>query len=124
MQGHSHSFESEGAQSLKAISGPFCLKKWEGPSLLLCTTARASLGNSSHGFHLSFTKYFGGSQHQFLKILLNKLIKSSKIHGFHYNITKKINGFRGTRGTRSNEAPVLYGQTGPLGDYSPAHVLP
>ena len=37
-QGHSHAFESEGAQSPKAILGPFCLKKWEGPSLLLLLT--------------------------------------------------------------------------------------
>ena len=34
-QGRSHAFESEGAKSTKAILGPFWLKKWEGPSLLL-----------------------------------------------------------------------------------------
>ena len=35
LQGRSHAFESEWAQYPKAILGPFGLKKWEGPSLLL-----------------------------------------------------------------------------------------
>ena len=37
MQGRSHAFESggRGGQSPKSILGPFCLKKWEGLSLLL-----------------------------------------------------------------------------------------
>ena len=34
-QGRSHVFESEGAQSPKVISGPFYLKEWEGPKILL-----------------------------------------------------------------------------------------
>ena len=43
-QGRSHAFESEGAQSPKAILGPFCLKKWEGPSLLLLLYGQKSGG--------------------------------------------------------------------------------
>ena len=43
-QGRSHTFESEGAKSTKAIFGPFCLKKWEGPSLLLLLYGQKSGG--------------------------------------------------------------------------------
>ena len=43
-QGRSHAFESEGAQSPKAILGPFCLKKWEGLSLLLLLYGQKSGG--------------------------------------------------------------------------------
>ena len=34
-QGHSHTFESGGAQAPEIILGPFCFKKWRGPTLLL-----------------------------------------------------------------------------------------
>ena len=34
-QGRSHVFESDRAQSPKAILDPYCLKKWEGPNILL-----------------------------------------------------------------------------------------
>ena len=34
-QGRSHVFKSEGAQAAKIILGPFDLKNWEGPNLLL-----------------------------------------------------------------------------------------
>ena len=44
MQGPCHAFESEGAQSPKAILDPFCLKKWEGPSLLLLLYGQKSEG--------------------------------------------------------------------------------
>ena len=43
-QGRSHAFESEGAQSPKAILGPFSLKKWEGPSLFLLLYGQKSGG--------------------------------------------------------------------------------
>ena len=43
-QGRSHAFESEGAQSPKAILGPFCQKEWEGPSLLLLLYGKKSGG--------------------------------------------------------------------------------
>ena len=43
-QGCSHAFESEEAQSPKAILGSFCLKKWEGPSLLLLLYGQKSGG--------------------------------------------------------------------------------
>ena len=42
--GRSHDFESERAQSPKAILGPFCLKKWEGPSVLLLLYGQKSGG--------------------------------------------------------------------------------
>ena len=35
LQGRSHAFKSEGAQAAKIILGPFDLKNWEGPNLLL-----------------------------------------------------------------------------------------
>ena len=44
LQGRSYAFESEGAQSPKAILGPFSLKKWEGPSLLLLLYGQKSGG--------------------------------------------------------------------------------
>ena len=44
MQGPCHAFESEGAQSPKAILGPFSLKKWEGPSLFLLLYGQKSGG--------------------------------------------------------------------------------
>ena len=34
-QGRCHTFESGGAQAPKIILGPFCFKKWRGPTLLL-----------------------------------------------------------------------------------------
>ena len=43
-QGRSHAFESEEAQSPKVILDPFCLKKWEGPSLLLLLYGQKSGG--------------------------------------------------------------------------------
>ena len=43
-QGRSHAFEIEGAQSPKAILGPFSLKKWEGPSLFLLLYGQKSGG--------------------------------------------------------------------------------
>ena len=43
-QGRSQAFESEGAQSPRAILGPFGLKKWEGPSLLLLLYGQKSGG--------------------------------------------------------------------------------
>ena len=66
---------------------------------------RGLLRNSKSSFHFSFTQNFAGSKYYFSDNSLNKLVLSVKIHGFHYNRTKKINGFRGTSGTRSNEAP-------------------
>ena len=52
----------------------------------------ASLGIPIDGFHLSFTKNFMGSKHQFLETLLYKLVIIKKIHGFHFNRTKKSTG--------------------------------
>ena len=46
-QGRSHAFESEGAQSPKAILGPFSLKKWEGPSLFLLLYGQKSGGGQA-----------------------------------------------------------------------------
>ena len=34
-QGRSHAFKTGGAQAAKIILGPFYLKKWRGPTLLL-----------------------------------------------------------------------------------------
>ena len=35
MQGRSHAFKTGGAQAAKIILGPFYLKKWRSPTLLL-----------------------------------------------------------------------------------------
>ena len=43
-QGRRDAFESEGVESSKAILGPFCLKKWEGRSLLLLLCSQKSGG--------------------------------------------------------------------------------
>ena len=45
-EGHSHVFESEGAQSPIAISGPSCLKKWEGQNILLLLLGLRSGGGT------------------------------------------------------------------------------
>ena len=51
MQGRSHAFESEGAQTPKANLGPFCLKKWEGPSLLLLLYGQKVRGGGAPQAH-------------------------------------------------------------------------
>ena len=45
-QGRSHAFESKGAQSPKAILGPFCIKK---SSRLLCVSNRAVVTYGARG---------------------------------------------------------------------------
>ena len=34
-QGRSHAFKTGGAQAAKTVLGPFYMKKWEGPTILL-----------------------------------------------------------------------------------------
>ena len=51
-----------------------------------------SLGIQSQGLHFSFTQKFSGSKYQSLEILLNKLVISVKIFGFHNYKTKKSTG--------------------------------
>ena len=35
VQGRSHAFKTGGAQAAKTVLGPFYMKKWEGPTILL-----------------------------------------------------------------------------------------
>ena len=46
-------FESEGAQSPKAILGSFCLKKWEGPTILLLLFGLKSEGPRSPAAYMA-----------------------------------------------------------------------
>ena len=52
LQGRSHVFESEGAQSSEAIMGPSYTKKWEGQSILLLLYGPKSGGGPGPSFPL------------------------------------------------------------------------